>query len=81
MSLTRRDVLRLAGGAAIALPLASCRRLDAAEAVSGSTGTVLRSTAALPRPFTVPLPVPPVLRPARSDEPGHRPGQCIDSTR
>ena len=67
MSLTRRDVLRLAGGAAIALPLASCRRLGAAEAVPGSTGTVLRSTAALPRPFMVPLPVPPVLRPARSD--------------
>jgi spore coat protein A len=67
MSLTRRNVLRLAGGAAVALPLASCRRLGAAEAVSGSTGTVLRSTAALPRPFTVPLPVPPVLKPVRSD--------------
>jgi spore coat protein A len=67
MALTRRAVLRLAGGAAIALPLASCRRLGAAEAVPGSTGTVLRSTAALPRPFTIPLPIPPVLRPVRSD--------------
>ena len=41
--------------------------LRGAEAVPGNTGTVLRSTAALPRPFTVPLPVPTVLRPARSD--------------
>ncbi len=43
MALTRRDVLRLAGGAAIALPLASCRRLGSAQAVPGSTGAVLRS--------------------------------------
>ena len=42
MSLTRRDVLRLAGGA-------------------------VPSTVTLPRPFTIPLPVPSVLRPARSD--------------
>ena len=42
MSLTRRDVLRLAGGA-------------------------VPSTVTLPRPFTIPWPVPSVLRPARSD--------------
>ena len=42
MSLTRRDVLRLTGGA-------------------------VPSTVTLPRPFTIPLPVPSVLRPARSD--------------
>jgi spore coat protein A len=42
MSLTRRDVLRFAGGA-------------------------VPGTVTLPRPFTIPLPVPPVLRPARSD--------------
>ena len=41
-SATRRDVLRLAGGA-------------------------VPSTVTLPRPFTIPLPVPPVLRPARSN--------------
>lgn len=33
----------------------------------GQTGELLRSTAPLPRPYTVPLPIPPVARPARSD--------------
>jgi hypothetical protein len=42
MSLTRRNVLRLIGGA-------------------------VPSEVTLPRPFTIPLPVPSVLRPARSD--------------
>lgn len=34
---------------------------------ASSTGTVLRSKAKLPAPFTVPLPIPPVLKPVRSD--------------
>jgi spore coat protein A len=33
----------------------------------GHTGELLRSTARLPRPYTVPLPIPSVARPARSD--------------
>ena len=33
----------------------------------GHTGELVRSTARLPRPYTVPLPIPPVARPARSD--------------
>lgn len=61
MTLSRRDVLRLAGGAAIAIPFAS------ACSGSGSTGALLVSRAELPQPFRVPLPVPPVLAPARSD--------------
>ena len=33
----------------------------------GQTGELLRSTARLPRPYTVALPIPPVARPARTD--------------
>ena len=33
----------------------------------GQTGELLRSRARLPRPYTVPLPVPPVARPVRGD--------------
>ena len=33
----------------------------------GQTGEPLRSGARLPRPYTVPLPIPPVVRPSRSD--------------
>ena len=33
----------------------------------GSTGTLLPSKAKLPEPFEVPLPVPPVLEPVRTD--------------
>lgn len=40
--------------------------------VPGSTGTVFLSTATPPRPFTVPLPVPPVLRSGRTAVIRHR---------
>jgi spore coat protein A len=33
----------------------------------GQTGELLRSRAPLPRPYTVPLPIPPVARPVRTD--------------
>jgi spore coat protein A len=59
--LTRRSLLRLAGGAALALPLAACDR-------SNSTGAALTSGARLPARFTVPLPIPPVLRPTRTED-------------
>ena len=36
----------------------------------GSAGNLLESTAMLPKPFQVPLPVPPVLKPVRSDKTG-----------
>lgn len=61
MTLTRRQLLQLAGGAAVAVPFA------AACGGSGSTGQLLRSGARLPEPFQVPLPVPPVLEPTRRD--------------
>ncbi len=65
MKLTRRQMLRLVGGAAMILPFAAaCGDNDS---VAGSTGAVLRSAANLPQPFGVPLPLPPVLKPVRSD--------------
>jgi hypothetical protein len=61
---TRKEFLKLglAGGVALALPFgASC-------CSSGDqTGALLRSSAPLPEPFSLPLPVPPVLEPVRTD--------------
>jgi spore coat protein A len=63
--LTRREMLRLLGASGIALPflLSAC---DSGE-TNGSTGVLLSSKARLPEPFKVALPVPPVLKPVRSD--------------
>jgi spore coat protein A len=65
--LDRRGFLRLAGGAGAAglvtaagVPLAGCGGPEAA-------GVTLASAAPLPKPFAVPLPVPPVARPVRAD--------------
>ena len=62
---SRRTVLGLLGGAAAAVgvgvPLVSGLR------GSSSTGTLLTSQRPLPRPFTRPLPIPPVLAPTRRD--------------
>ncbi|HKA51526.1 MAG TPA: multicopper oxidase family protein [Candidatus Dormibacteraeota bacterium] len=68
---SRRELLRVGGGALIALPFAAaCSGFAEGGAnveTDSSAGTLLRSTAALPTRFTMPLPVPPVLRPSRSD--------------
>lgn len=65
MTMTRRDVLRVAGGVAVALPLTSA---CGGQTVEGSTGSTLRSKAELPDPFSVELPIPPVLEPTRTDD-------------
>ena len=61
---TRKEFLKLglAGSVALALPFGSsgCSSGD-------QTGTLLRSSAPLPEPFSVPLPVPPVLEPMHTD--------------
>ena len=66
MSISRKEFLKmgLAGGLALALPFgpSACSPSGA-----GSSGTLLPSRAKLPAPFRVPLPVPPVLEPVRSD--------------
>src|SRR5918997_6976640 len=72
MKISREDFLRLglAGGAGMFLPFGiwGCGGLTAGNnSAEGSAGTLLESTARLPEPFGVPLPVPPVLEPVRSD--------------
>src|SRR5918998_2155225 len=74
MKFSRREFLKLglAGGMALALPFgaSACSGPGEGSTGKGSTGTLLRSRARLPRPFTVPLPVPKVLKPVRSDAGG-----------
>ncbi|MFD4254719.1 multicopper oxidase family protein [Amycolatopsis thermoflava] len=65
MNLSRRDLFRVT---AAGLLVAGCASGGANTETESSAGTLLRSAAKLPEPFTVPLPVPPVLRPVR---PGH----------
>ena len=62
--LSRRDVLKFAGVAAVALPIAT---IACTGDESGTTGVLLRSRARLPEPFAIPLPMPPVLKPTRQD--------------
>jgi FtsP/CotA-like multicopper oxidase with cupredoxin domain len=65
MTLTRRDMLRLVAGAAVASPILSACGEDGL--FGSSTGSVLASKAGLPDPFGMPLPVPPVLTPVRTE--------------
>ena len=69
MEFSRREFLKLglAGGVSLALPFSASA---CSGSVEGSAGTLLRSRARLPRPFTVSLPVPEVLEPVRSDASG-----------
>ena len=71
MKFSRREFLKLglAGGMALALPFGTSACSGPGE---GSTGTLLRSRATLPRSFIVPLPVPEVLEPVRSEASGDR---------
>src|SRR5215208_6613313 len=64
MEISRREFLKLglAGGVALTLPLGA-----SACSGEGSTGTLLPSRAKLPEPFEVPLPIPPMLEPVRTD--------------
>jgi spore coat protein A len=66
--MTRRDLLRLFGGGAVALGVG----VPFLSGVRGSTstGTLLTSRVPLPEPYTLPLSIPPVLAPVRSDATG-----------
>jgi spore coat protein A len=77
MKLSRRQLIRLGlvGGVGLLLPAGAVACTNgivasggANNSAQGSAGTVLKSAARLPEPFTVPLPVPPVLAPARRDD-------------
>ena len=74
MRYSRGEFLRLGlfGGAGLFLPLgvSGCGAIPQGGgnvSTEDSAGAVLRSAVPLPEPFTVPLPVPPVLKPSRSD--------------
>ncbi|HEU4347802.1 MAG TPA: multicopper oxidase domain-containing protein [Actinoplanes sp.] len=62
--MNRRQVLGTLGLSALGLFSFGGLALPGAR---GQTGELLRSRARLPRPHTVPLPVPPVARPVRTD--------------
>jgi spore coat protein A len=66
MEISRLEFLRLGlvAGIGVALPFGAASCSGPGE---GSTGTLLPSKAKPPRPFGVPLPVPPVLEPVRTD--------------
>jgi spore coat protein A len=63
--LSRRDLLRVLGGVAVAAGVGV--PLVRGVAGASSTGTLLPSRLALPRPFQRPLPIPPTLRPVSTD--------------
>jgi spore coat protein A, manganese oxidase len=73
MTFSRKEFLRrgLVGGAGLLLPFGltgcGCSSGGGNNSCQGSAGVMLESAAELPEPFTVPLPVPPVLDPVRSD--------------
>jgi spore coat protein A, manganese oxidase len=72
MNVSRREFLKLGmmGTAGLLLPfgISGCGGLTAGNnSAQGSAGTLLESTAKLPEPFSVPLPIPPVLEPVRSN--------------
>src|SRR5687768_5161464 len=71
MAITRKEFLKLglvAGGAGLALSSGISASMPRGQA---TTGNLLRSAARLPKPFRVPLPVPAVLEPMRSDDADH----------
>ncbi len=62
--ITRRGLLGMLGGGAAAAGLAGCGVDLRGLYGRGTTGELLHSAMPLPEPFRVPLPVPPVRRPA-----------------
>jgi spore coat protein A len=73
MEFSRKEFLRLGlvGGAGFMLPFGASACGSGLTAgnnsAEGSAGKLLKSTARLPEPFSVPLRIPPVLEPMRSD--------------
>ncbi len=68
MAFTRKEFLKLGlvGGAGLALSSGAFASSPSGRAYV-TTGHLLRSKAQLPKPFTLPLFMPPVLKPVRTD--------------
>ena len=68
MALTRGEFLKLGlvGGAGLAFSSGTSASSPWGRA-NGTTGNLLRSKVQLPKPFMIPLLVPPVLKPVRTD--------------
>src|SRR5215218_7245045 len=68
MALTRGEFLKLGlvGGAGLAFSSGTFASSPSGRA-NGTTGNLLRSKVQLPKPFMIPLLVPPVLKPVRTD--------------
>src|SRR5918997_1103214 len=68
MAFTRKEFLKLGlvGGAGLALSSGASASSPWGR-VNRTTGNLLRSKAQLPKPFMIPLFVPPVLKPVRKD--------------
>jgi spore coat protein A, manganese oxidase len=64
MTLSRRGFLGVAGLSALGVASFGSLVLPGA---AGQTAELMRSRARLPEPFTVPLPIPPIARPVRTD--------------
>jgi len=64
MTLSRRGFLGVAGVSVLGVASVGSLVLPGA---AGQTAELMHSRARLPKPFTVPLPVPPVARPVRTD--------------
>jgi spore coat protein A, manganese oxidase len=66
VKITRKEFLKFAGAAAVALPLGSLAisSCDKRLSLSGNTG---RTSQVAVTPFQIPLPVPPILQPTRID--------------
>jgi spore coat protein A, manganese oxidase len=69
MAFTRKEFLKLGlvGGAGLALS-SGASASSAWGNAKGTTRKLLRSKARLPKPFMIPLFVPPVLEPVRTDD-------------
>ncbi|MFC4587984.1 multicopper oxidase family protein [Sphaerisporangium corydalis] len=67
MSQTRRDFLRMSGGAGLLVGAAAWGAVGCQPNADPENGSVFGSDAKSPKMFAVPLPIPPVLKPSRSD--------------
>lgn len=66
MQITRKEFLKFASGAAVALPFGSLAISSCGKRLflSGNTG---RTSQVAVTPFQAPLPIPPILQPIRKD--------------